>query len=211
MVKLLVSGSILCDKPLEAIKLYDKSSIDFIHLDIMDGKFVPNKSFTMSQINSLCGSVSKPLDVHLMVSNPSKYIDDLSLLNVSYITFHYEAVKDAMSVINHIKGNGIKAGISIKPSTIVSEIFPLLPFLDMVLIMSVEPGKSGQSFMSSVLYKIDVLRKEIVEKGYKTLISIDGGINEDSVSKVVGVDIVVSASYLLSGNIEDKLKLLRNL
>ena len=91
------------------------------------------------------------------------------MLNVSYITFHLEAVKDVMSVINRIKDNGIKVGISIKPGTNVSEVFPLLPYLDMVLIMSVEPGKSGQSFMSSVLYKIDVLRKEIAEKGYKTL------------------------------------------
>ena len=208
---MLVSGSILCDKPMSAVKCYDKSSIDYIHLDIMDGKFVENKSFTISKIEKFSKFTSKKFDVHLMVNNPLKYIDSLSMLNVSYITFHLEAVKDVMSVINRIKDNGIKVGISIKPGTNVSEVFPLLPYLDMVLIMSVEPGKSGQSFMSSVLYKIDVLRKEIAEKGYKTLISIDGGINEDSASKVVGVDVVVSASYLLSGNIEDKLKFLRNL
>lgn len=208
---MLVSGSILCDKPLDAVKCYDKSSCDFIHLDIMDGKFVKNKSFTMSQIEKLCSNTTKRLDAHLMVSNPLKYVDSLSMLNVSYITFHYEAVNNRMEVIEHIKRNGIKVGISIKPGTNVSEVFPLLPYLDMVLIMSVEPGMSGQKFMDSVLYKIEVLRKEIDEKGYNTIISVDGGINEETAPKIVGADMLVSASYLLSGNIEDKIKFLRNL
>lgn len=205
---MLVSGSILCDKPIDAVKSFDKSSIDFIHLDIMDGKFVSQKSFTMSQIEKLVSNTNKKLDAHLMVSNPSKYIDSLSMLNISYITFHLEAVKDVLSVINHIKGNGVKAGMSIKPSTPVSKIFEFLPYLDMVLIMSVEPGKSGQKFMDSVLYKIEALRREIDEKGYKTIISVDGGINEESFSKVKNarVDMVVSSSYLLSGDLEKKIK-----
>jgi len=208
---MLVSGSILCDKPLDAVKVYDKSSIDYIHLDIMDGKFVENKSFTISDIEKFSKFTSKKFDVHLMVNNLLKYIDSLSMLNVSYITFHLEAVKDVMAVINRIKSNGIRVGISIKPGTNVSEVFPFLPYLDMVLVMSVEPGKSGQSFMDSVLYKIEVLRQEIDEKGYKTIISVDGGVNEESAVKIIGADMLVSASYLLSGDIEKKLKFFREI
>lgn len=208
---MLVSGSILCDKPLDAVKNYEKSSIDFIHLDIMDGTLVKNRSFTFSQINKFTSYTNKKLDVHLMVSNPDKYIDDYSSLNTSYITFHYEAVKDAMNVINHIKANGVKVGISIKPGTNVSDIFHLLPYLDMVLIMSVEPGESYQTFMESILYKIDVLRHEIDEKGYKTIISVDGGVNDVSAPKIKGADMLVSCSYLISGDLENKIKFLREL
>jgi len=209
---MLVSGSFFSHNPKETISKYDKTSIDFIHVDVADGKFVPKKSFTIGDISKFSTYTSKPLDIHLMVSNPEKYIDDLSMLNTEYITFHYESVKDSMKVINHIKDNGVKVGISIKPSTSISEIFEFLPFLDMVLVMSVEPGLSGQKFMESVLYKIEVLRKEIDEKGYKTIISVDGGINDYSFSlvKEKGVDMVVSESYLLDGDIINKIKEFKN-
>ena len=142
-----------------------------------------------------------------MVNNPNKYIYNFSLLNTRYITFHYEAASDAIEIINKIKKSGIKVGISIKPSTPVSEIFNLLPYLDLVLIMSVEPGKSGQKFIESVLDKIDLLNKEIEDKGYNTIISVDGGINEETFSLVKDkVQMVVSSSYLLSGNAEEKVK-----
>lgn len=205
---MLVSGSFFSHEPKDTINKFDNAGVDFIHVDIADGKFVPKKSFTMSDIFKYSTYTSKPLDVHLMVKSPLKYVDDLCMLNTEYITFHYESVKDCMKVINHIKDNGVKAGISIKPSTNVSEIFPLLQYLDMVLIMSVEPGLSGQKFMESVLYKIEVLRKEIDEKGYKTIISVDGGINEYSfpLVKEKGVQMVVSESYLLEGDTYSKVK-----
>lgn len=205
---MLVSGSFFSHNPKETISKFDKSGVDFIHVDIADGKFVPKKSFTISDVSKYSTYTSKPLDVHLMVKSPIKYIDDLCMLNTEYITFHLEAVKDAMEVINHVKDNGVKVGISIKPSTSVSEIFPLLPYLDMVLIMSVEPGLSGQKFIPSILYKIEVLRKEIDEKGYNTIISVDGGINDESFPKVYekGVDMVVSESYLLEGDTIDKVR-----
>jgi len=205
---MLISGSFFSHDPKNTISKYDKTSVDFIHVDVADGKFVPKKSFTLSDIEKFSSYTSKPLDVHLMVKSPDKYIDSLCTLNVSYITFHFEAVKKPLDVISHIKNNGVKVGVSIKPSTSVSEIFSLLPFLDMVLVMSVEPGLSGQKFMESVLYKIDVLRKEIDEKGYSTIISVDGGINEESFAlvKEKGVDMVVSESYLLAGDIESKIR-----
>lgn len=205
---MLVSGSFFSHNPKETIVKYDKTDIDFIHVDVADGKFVEKKSFTLGDIEKFSTYTSKPLDVHLMVSNPNKYIDTLCMLNTEYITFHYEAIKKPMEVINHIKNNGVKVGISIKPATNVSEIFPLLPYLDLVLIMSVEPGLSGQKFMESVLYKIEVLRKEIDEKGYKTIISVDGGINDETfpLVKEKGAQMVVSESYLLEGNTLEKIK-----
>ncbi len=208
-----VSGSILSSKitAKEAIEIYNKTNIDYIHLDIMDGKFVENKTWTMSDINKFSKIATKSFDVHLMVNNPDKYIDELSMMNTSYITFHYEAVKKPLDVINHIKNNGIRCGIAINPDTKVSDIFPLLKEVDLVLIMSVVPGSSGQSFMESVLYKLDVLRKEINEKKLNTLISIDGGINDETFIKVKdNIDIVVSASYLLEGNTKEKIDNFKN-
>lgn len=206
-----VSGSILCDKVKDAVKMYDKTSIDFIHLDIMDGKFVSNKTFTMGDINAFSKLTTKSFDVHLMVNNPDKYIDDLSMYNTSYITFHLEAVKKPMDVINHIKGNGIKVGVAIKPGTKVSDVFPLLPYIDLVLVMTVEPGKSGQAFMESNVYKVEALKKEIREKGYNIIVSADGGINDTNINllKEKDIDMVVSASYLLSGNAEEKINILK--
>lgn len=209
-----VSGSILSStlSAKEAINIYNKTSIDYIHLDIMDGKFVNNKTWTIGEINKLANNTTKSFDIHLMVKSPDKYIDDLSLLNTSYITFHYEAVNNHLDIINHIKMNGIKAGIAISPKTSPKEILSLLPYLDLVLIMSVEPGASGQKFMESVLYKIDILKKEIAEKGYKTIINVDGGINDETIEslKEKNVDMVVSASYLLSGDTENKIRNFKN-
>lgn len=203
-----VSGSILTDKikHKDAIKIFESSNIDYIHIDVMDGKFVQNKSFPISEILELSKCTKVPFDVHLMVSNPDKYIDSLSLINTEYITFHYEINKNIDEIIEHIKNNGIKAGISIKPSTNIKDIFKYLPKIDLVLVMSVEPGKSGQTFMNSVLYKIDVLKKEIEEKKYKTIISVDGGVNDTNIDilKEKKVDMIVSSSYLLNGNTLEK-------
>lgn len=208
-----VSGSILSSSisAKDAVKLYDKTSIDYIHIDVMDGKFVKNKTYTISDINKFSSYTTKPFDVHLMVNNPIKYIDDLSMLNTEYITFHFEAVKDVNEVINKIKSNGLRVGIAIKPGTNVKDIFPYLKDLDLVLVMTVEPGASGQTFMESMVYKIEVLRKEIEEKGYKTIINVDGGVNETNIEllRQSGAQMLVSASYLLSGDTETKIKNMR--
>lgn len=204
---MLVSGSFLSDKLKEkdVIKLYNKSNLDYIHYDVMDGKFVPNKNLTIKSISELSNLSNKKCDIHLMVKNPLKYIDELSLLNVEYITFHYEAVKNHLEVIEKIKNNGIKCGIAINPSTSVKEIEKHLNIVDMVLVMSVNPGLSGQSFMESVIYKLEILRKIKLEKNYNYTISIDGGINNETFNLVKDyVDMVVSASYLMSGDVNTK-------
>ena len=193
-------------KPNVIIDKINNTNADFIHVDVMDGKFVDNKTYSIGEILKLSNYMKKPMDVHLMVNNPKKYIEKLALLNVEYITFHYESVKNVEDVIDLIHNCGLKAGISIKPSTNASEIINYLDKLDLVLVMSVEPGKSGQSFMNSVLYKIESLKKVIDEKGYKTVISVDGGINEETARLVKdkGADMVVSASFLHDGDMLSK-------
>ncbi len=197
-----ISASILsCRDNLDnIIKEYNELDIDLIHLDIMDGFFVPNTSFTTDEINKIVNNINKPLDVHLMVNNPSEYIDYYKNLNVEYITYHYET-KD-VDTIRKIKELGIKVGISIKPKTKVEEIYDLLPLIDLVLIMSVEPGKGGQEFMMSALEKIEKLKKQIDLLNLNVLISVDGGINNNSATKCKnsGVDILVIGTSLEKNN-----------
>ncbi len=208
-----VSGSILTDKMKvkEAVKAFENGKADYIHVDVMDGKFVKNKSFSISEVSKL--DTNLKLDIHLMVKNPEKYIDPFSTLNTEYITFHYEAVKAPMLLITHIKNNGLRVGVSIKPSTKVSDIFFLLPYVDMVLVMSVEPGESGQEFMSDTFSRVEDLKKEIEEKCYNTIIEVDGGVNEENVRalKTSGADMVVSSSYLLSGDTSKKIEYIKSI
>lgn len=207
-----VSVSILSNtlKPLDIVKELDKTNADAIHIDIMDGKFVDNKTWTTSEIIKLTKYSNLPLDVHLMVNNPSKYIEDYAMLNTNNITFHYEAVKDVNKVINEIKDYGLKVGIAVNPDTDVKNIYDYLSNIDIVLIMSVYPGKSGQVFINETLDKIKELKDYIVNNNFKTLISVDGGINDETgkLCKEAGTDILVSASYIhndIKNNI-DKLK-----
>ncbi len=207
-----VNVSILSNtlKPLDIVKELDKTNADAIHIDIMDGKFVDNKTWTTSEIIKLTKYSNLPLDVHLMVNNPSKYIEDYAMLNTNNITFHYEAVKDVNKVINEIKDYGLKVGIAVNPDTDVKNIYDYLSNIDIVLIMSVYPGKSGQVFINEALDKIKELKDYIVNNNLKTLISVDGGINDETgkLCKEAGADILVSASYIhndIKNNI-DKLK-----
>ena len=199
-------------KPQDIVKELDKTNADYIHIDIMDGKFVDNKTWTISEITKITKNSTFPLDVHLMVNNPSKYIEDYAMLNTNDIIFHYEAVKDVNSMIDEIKNYGLKVGIAINPDTDVEKIFPYLDKIDLVLVMSVYPGKSGQSFIEESLDKIRKLKQEIQEKNLKTLISVDGGINDETgkLCKEAGVDILVSASYIHK-DIKNNIDILKNI
>ena len=178
------------------------NDLDYIHLDVMDGVFVPNISFGYSFIKSLRKITDIPFDTHLMIQNPIQYIENFALAGSQYITFHYEASSDVMETINLIKSYNVKAGISIKPNTSVDEIKHLLPYLDMVLIMSVEPGFGGQKFMEGSVDKVRELKELKDEYGYNYLINIDGGINGETIGKVSKYcDLVVSGSYVV--NAED--------
>lgn len=210
-----VSVSFLSDnlKPVDVIKMVNNTNADYIHVDVMDGKFVTNKTYTLSEIEKLSNYMKKPMDVHLMVSNPKKYIEKFAILNVEYVTFHYESVKNVKELIDLIHSYGLKAGISIKPKTNASDIVDFIDIVDLVLVMSVEPGKSGQTFMNSVLYKIESLSRIISEKNLKTVISVDGGINDQTATLVKdkGASMVVSASYLQCADMNNRVDLLKSI
>ena len=171
--------------------------VDYIHMDIMDAEFVPNISFGYSVVASLRKLTDKPFDTHLMMMHPQNYIKEFVNAGSQYITFHVEADCDVMKTIELIHSYGIKAGISIKPKTKVEEIKKYLPYVDMVLVMSVEPGFGGQSFMESSIDKVKELKELKDKNNYNYLINIDGGI-KDTTAKFISkyVDLAVAGSYI---------------
>lgn len=209
-----VSVSILSSsiKPQDIVKKLDKTNANYIHIDIMDGKFVENKTWTISEIKKITSYSHLPLDVHLMVDNPKKYIEDYALLNTNDIIFHYEAVKDVNEMINYIKGYGLKVGIAINPDTDVSVVYPYLKDIDIVLVMSVFPGSSGQPFIDNTPDRIKMLKDEIIKQDVKTIISVDGGISDETglLCKEAGVDMLVSASYIHK-DITNNINVLKNI
>jgi len=195
-----ISVSILIKSDDETIIKLNNTTADYLHIDVMDGIFVSNSSFPMERIKEISNISTKPLDIHLMVEDPSLYIDELSRLNVAYITVHFESLNGNYEVLDIIKENHIKCGLSIKPQTKVESIFPILNKIDLVLIMSVEPGLGGQEFILDSLDKVKLLKNEIVRVSSDAIISIDGGIN-DSNSKLcldAGCGMLVSGSYITS-------------
>ena len=211
-MKLSVSVLSSSIKPDKIVKQLDKIDCDFIHIDIMDGKFVENKTWTYGEVKNFVKYSNKKLDVHLMVEKPQKYIEDYAMLNTDRITFHYEAVKDINEMINYVKNYGLKVGIAINPDTDEKVLFPYLKDIDQVLVMGVVPGKSGQSFIETTPDKIRALKEEIIKQNVRCEINVDGGINDETapLCKEAGVDILVSASFLHSNMIENA-KLLKSL
>ncbi|MDE6584014.1 MAG: ribulose-phosphate 3-epimerase [Anaeroplasmataceae bacterium] len=180
-------------------ELQKYQGIKYLHLDIMDGHFVPNISFGPTLIKSIHKENNFNLDTHLMITDPMKYIPNFVDAGSDYITFHLEAVQDVMEVINYIHSFGVKAGISIKPNTPVEKLIPFLSHVDLILIMSVEPGFGGQQFIENSIDKVQQLKKWKDEQGYSYLISIDGGITDVTLAKVTPyLDLAVVGSYLTS-------------
>lgn len=180
---------------------------DYIHVDVGDGKFIERKFNPIKELSSLNGALTKRLDVHFMVEDPTDYIKSYSELNCEYITFHCEIKKDILSLLELIKKYGIKCGLSISPDTDLSFLEPYLDDIDMVLVMSVVPGKGGQSFIYSSVDRVKELKKMIGDRNI--VISIDGGINADT-SKLVDTDIVVSGSFVLnSDDLDNSINVLR--
>ena len=187
--------------------------IDYVHMDVMDGVFVPNISFGYSFIKSLRKITDKTFDTHLMIEDPIKYIKQFAEAGSQYITFHVEAKSDVMETINLIKSYGVGAGISIKPNTTVDEIKQYLPLVDMVLVMSVEPGFGGQKFMPNSIEKVKQLKELKEENGYSYLINIDGGINGETAKYISDyVDMAVSGSYVVNAKDPvENLNILKNI
>ena len=192
MVKISVSF-LGTDNKIEVIKKINQTDADYIHVDIADGKFVTSKTDPFNEMNKLLSNANKKLDVHLMVQNPSKYIEEYALLNTDCITIHSE-IKDIKKHLTNIKNYGLKCGLAINPETPVEKIMPYINDINRVLIMSIEPGYSGQTFISSVLPKAI----EIKNINKNILVAIDGGINEDNNDLCIaaGIDIICSATFV---------------
>ena len=191
----------------EKLEEIDNTTCDYIHIDIMDGIFVPNKVEYNNEYR-----FNKKIDIHLMVEDVEKYIEKYKILNPTYITFHFEINQNIKNIIEKIKENNIKVGISIKPNTDINLIKPYLNMIDLVLVMSVEPGFGGQKFIENSTNKINTLNKIREENNYKYLIEVDGGINIDTIDKVKNADIKVVGSYITnSQNYQEKIDTLKKI
>ena len=200
MRKVKIAPSILSadfSKMGEEIISLEKSGADIVHCDVMDGVFVNNITFGIKMIEDIRKLTTLPLDCHLMIVNPEKYVERFAKAGADYITVHYEACKDNLNdVLTLIKSTGVKCGAVINPDTPVENIKEVLPLCDMVLVMSVFPGFGGQKFIPECLDKLRELRTLIDESGKEILLQIDGGVNEENVGeiKTAGADVIVAGS-----------------
>ncbi len=169
---------------------------DWLHVDVMDGHFVPNITIGPVVVQSLKKMSPLPLDVHLMIENPEFYVEAFCKAGADYLTFHIEATKDPQALIQKIKSFGAKVGITLRPRTAVEEILPWVSMVDLVLVMTVEPGFGGQSFMHDQVDKIQRLRQWIDQKQLPVLIEVDGGVNDQTVQFCQDCDVLVAGSFI---------------
>jgi ribulose-phosphate 3-epimerase len=184
----------------EEVNLIETAGANLIHIDVMDGHFVPNITIGPAVVNSLIGKTKLPFDVHLMIENPERYIDSFININTEYITIHVEACTHIHKAIQQIKSQGVKAGISLNPATPLSTLENIIDELDLVLIMAVNPGFGGQKFIQSTIKKIEKLSEIRRNKNLSFKIEVDGGINLENIKSVMdaGCDIIVVGAAIFS-------------
>lgn len=184
------------------IQMLNESEAQWIHLDIMDGRFVPNISFGMPIVSAVSSITEKVCDVHLMIEEPEKYIEAFAKAGADVLTLHYEATRHLHRAMQQVRDAGMKAGVVLNPATPVELLRDVLPYLDLVLLMSVNPGFGGQKFIPQILDKTKRLRRMIDEGGYDVLIEVDGGVNAETGPQLVeaGADALVAGSYVFGSN-----------
>ena len=191
-----ISTSILSSNNREdSIKKLNDTNCDYIHIDVMDNKFVPNYQFPIEEINKVIPLSTKKIDIHLMVEDPLTYINKINNSNIEYITIHYEINDNIDNILQTIKNKGYKAGLAIKPKTKIDEVKEYLNKIDMLLIMSVEPGFGGQSFIPNTINKIN----ELKQLNKDLTVEVDGGINDKTIEQIYDIlDIAVVGSYIIN-------------
>ena len=184
------------------VELVNKSEADWHHIDVMDGVFVPNISYGMPVVKAIQKHATKPLDVHLMIVDPDRYIQEFADLGATYLTVHYEACTHLHRTLQAIKSAGMKAGVALNPHTSVQLLENVIQDIDMVCVMSVNPGFGGQSFIENTYEKVRALKALITKKNTSTLIEIDGGVTTENAQKLVaaGADILVAGSFVFKSD-----------
>lgn len=193
------------------VKMLNESSADWIHIDIMDGVFVPNISFGLPVMKAIHKHAKKPLDVHLMIVNPDQYVADFKEAGAAFLTVHYEACTHLHRTLQNIKSYGMKAGVALNPHTPVNVLQDVIQDIDLVLIMSVNPGFGGQKFIQHAIKKVSDLKALINETGANTIIEVDGGVNTDTGEQLVyaGADALVAGSFVFKS--EDPIQTIKEL
>lgn len=195
----------------QEIKAVQLAGADLIHVDVMDGHFVPNLTIGIPVVESLKKVSSLPLDVHLMIDRPERYIDGFLKAGSDYLTIHIEATDQVKQCLQKIRAYGAKAGLTLRPGTPIEQLFPYLELCDLVLVMTVEPGFGGQSFMKDQVVKVEKLFEERQKRGLKYKIEVDGGITDQTISFVQSADIFVAGNYIFKNDYKTSIEKLKSL
>ncbi len=195
----------------EEIRAVERAGADWIHVDVMDGHFVPNLTLGAPVVKKLRPVTKLPLDVHLMIEEPERYVEDFGKAGSDYLTIHVEATDQVEKTLKRIRELGMKPGITLRPRTAIEEIYPFLKLVDLVLVMTVEPGFGGQAFMTEQVAKIAQIRSELTRVGHRALIEVDGGVNADTAKELCEADVLVAGNFVFSQEYSKAIRTLKDI